>query len=153
MTDIKILLSAIETLRPELPALVGEDWAKFEVQLDSYLEQVEAATPEQISILRAKILLLFARYRQAQQCLAELLNEGVTIRSGPNADEAELEKALTPSAEPRYLNAGFFTVGRDDKPVESKQPLSLADSPYRLGVNVGSFGGLACPIHRSRTMC
>ncbi|MCX6033180.1 MAG: CHAT domain-containing protein [Chloroflexi bacterium] len=191
MTDIDILLRAIKTLRPALPALVGGDWAQFEDQLNTYLRQMKTS-PERAQMLRAQVLALFGRYPQAHQRLVKLRrelqkNEGDTIRGGDvigyeavaigrgvveirvsaggiggtvvgakigsiasatvhtDANADDLSKAPAPLAEPRYLNAGFFTAGRDDGPVASEQPLSLADAPYRLGVNVGEFWGLGTP--------
>lgn len=150
MTEIEALLRAIKTLRPELPALVGRDWAQFEVQLDTYLAQMAARPPMmRVSFLRAQILMLFSRYSQAQQRLATLMAKSQEIRS--TTREALPRGEVTPRSPInahtglRYLNAGFFTAGSNDRPAASEQPLSLADAPYRLGVNVGEFWGLGTP--------
>ena len=72
MDEIKILLHAIETLRPDLPAIIGADWVQFEAQLNAYLKQLEES-PERSPILRAQILALFGRHLQAHQRLVELM--------------------------------------------------------------------------------
>jgi hypothetical protein len=70
VNEIKLLLHAIETLRPDLPALVGADWPQFEAYLGTYLKQLEQS-PERSPILRAQILALFGRHRPAHQRLVE----------------------------------------------------------------------------------
>jgi hypothetical protein len=39
MDQMKVLLQVIETLRPDLPALVGEEWPEFQIQLNAYLDR------------------------------------------------------------------------------------------------------------------
>jgi hypothetical protein len=41
MHEIKVLLQAIEDLRPNLPALVGKHWPQLARDLGAYLEQLE----------------------------------------------------------------------------------------------------------------
>jgi tetratricopeptide (TPR) repeat protein len=72
MDEMTVLLRAIETLRPFLPDLVGEDWPDFQRQLDEYLCQLQLE-PDRSPILRAKILSGFGRHRQAHQSLVELI--------------------------------------------------------------------------------
>jgi hypothetical protein len=68
MDDIEVLWHAVETLRADLPALVGTDWPQFEAQLDEYLKQLREK-PERSSILRAQILALFGSHPGAHQRL------------------------------------------------------------------------------------
>jgi hypothetical protein len=72
MDEMKVLLHAIETLRPDLPKLLGADWPKFQIQLNEYLDQFQQ-NPERAPILRAQILALFGSQRQAHQRLIELI--------------------------------------------------------------------------------
>lgn len=72
MDEIKILLHAIETLRPVLPSLLGADWPQFEVDLGTYIKKLEQS-PERSAIRRAQILALFGRHRRAHHRLIELM--------------------------------------------------------------------------------
>lgn len=55
-------LRALETLRPQLPMLIGQEWPEFTCQLHEYLSQI-AQRPEREPLLRAQILRLFANCR------------------------------------------------------------------------------------------
>ena len=68
----KVLLEAIETLRPELPTLVGAVWPQFEAQL-AELEEVLRGQPADAVVTRAQILALFDRYPQARTRLVQLI--------------------------------------------------------------------------------
>ena len=144
MTDIDILLHAIETLRPELRDLIGAGWLEFEKQLNAYLEELKK-TPASAPLLHVQILELFDPYPQAGERLAALIEDEPANRGVVRRDEVASQTPISPYTGPRYLNAGFFTAGRDDEPVASEQPLALAAAPYRLGVNVGEFWGLGTP--------
>jgi hypothetical protein len=54
------------------------------------------------------------------------------------------EAVAATTTTPRYLNAGFFAAN-EDQPLDTARPLSLAEGPYRLGVNVGRFWGPGSP--------
>src|ERR1035438_9522960 len=72
MDEMKVVLRAIETLRPDLPNLVGANWPEFQTQLNAYLDQFQQ-NPDRSPILRAHILALFGRHRQAHHRLIELI--------------------------------------------------------------------------------
>lgn len=74
MNDKQVLLQAIHSLWPELPALLAEDWPPFEAQLTAYLEQLERE-PGREAILRAQILDLFGRHPPAHRRLIDLMRE------------------------------------------------------------------------------
>ena len=68
------LVRAIERLRTELPALVGDDWREFEARLDALLPQL-TADPAREPLARAQILDLFASYPAAHERLLDVLAE------------------------------------------------------------------------------
>lgn len=68
----RVLLQAIETLRPELPTLVGAEWPQFEAQLAS-LEEALRGQPADATVTRAQILALFDHYPQARARLVQLI--------------------------------------------------------------------------------
>ncbi|HEY4049779.1 MAG TPA: hypothetical protein VGM27_23190 [Acidobacteriaceae bacterium] len=61
MDEDKILLDVIETLRPDLPELIGADWPLFQIQLNAYIDQFQQ-NPNRSPILRAHILALFGHH-------------------------------------------------------------------------------------------
>ncbi len=64
------LARAVARLRPELPALVGNDWPAFEARLNALLPQL---TTEREPLARAQILDLFAFYPAAHERLLDVL--------------------------------------------------------------------------------
>jgi hypothetical protein len=80
MDAIEILLQAIETLRPELPTLVGADWPAFERRLSACLVEIRTQ-PENELLLRAQILYLFGQYPQAHVRLVEIMCRAETKES------------------------------------------------------------------------
>lgn len=107
MEEMKVLLHVIETLRPDLPDLVGADWPEFQIQLNAYVDQFHQ-NPDRSPILRAYILALFGRHRQAHQRLIELIaqfqaeallsvsapDRGIRLASAP-ATETAGERKVT----------------------------------------------------------
>ncbi len=79
------LVRAIERLRPELPALVGNDWPAFEARLDALLPQL-TAVPDREPLVRAQILDLIASYPAAHERLLDVL---VELEAGPVKGVAE----------------------------------------------------------------
>src|ERR1019366_1837906 len=95
MDEMKVLLRVIETLRPDLPNVVGADWPEFQKQLSAYLNQFQQ-NPEHAPILRAQILALFGTQRQAHQRLIELIarlrtEESERLKSDLRADGPDQE--------------------------------------------------------------
>jgi hypothetical protein len=93
LAKIETLLRAIEALRADLPGLVGADWPQFKAELDGYLKQLKA-NAEPSPILRARILALFGRHREAHRRLIQLIahsnkwDEGLLYRMlGPLSHE------------------------------------------------------------------
>ncbi len=72
MDRTEALIQAIETLRPELPSLVGADWPSFAAQLTE-LERELRAGPASAVVTRAKILGLFSQYPPAHARLVQLI--------------------------------------------------------------------------------
>ncbi len=101
MNQTSNLLEAIESLWSELPALVGEDWPRFEAQLTSYLEQLETE-PERESIIRALILDLFFHHEQAHLRLVDVMAE--LAGEQPPAMRGVIERGM-PSVLTRLLHA------------------------------------------------
>lgn len=73
--NIEALLQAIRTIWDELPEQVGDEWAAFEQEINSYFEQL-AARAEEKSIVQAWILMLFQKHPQAHRRLVAQLQAG-----------------------------------------------------------------------------
>ena len=74
MDEYGQLVSAIDSIRDELPALVGSDWPEFERELDDYTVRLRAGPPE-AALAKAQVLSLFGRYREAHRRLISTLAE------------------------------------------------------------------------------
>ena len=169
MSDIAILLRAIETLRPEFPALVGDNWEQFAAQLDAYISQLEQR-PEQTPILRAQILAHFAGYPQAHLRLITLMNQyreedptakGPTTRGGGSTTKDQTGSRTvtryTDIACPRriWVNAARFTivVRMTMKPSPhsaASEKLTVRESlPLMVRVDAPSFDLLSEPVQET----
>jgi hypothetical protein len=99
MDEMKALLRAIETLRLDLPDVVGADWPEFQIQLNAYLDQFQQ-NPERAPILRAQILALFGSQRPAHQRLIELIAQYREETSGSkSASERGVRRDLPQTTE------------------------------------------------------
>ena len=64
--------AALEQLRPELPALVGDDWPELEAKLEALVEQLESDTIE-ASLFEARLPELFKGHKEARARFRKLL--------------------------------------------------------------------------------
>jgi hypothetical protein len=78
MNTNEAMLQAIESLWPELPALVGADWPQFEAQVAPLLAQVKA-DPANASIPLAQIMALFVQYRDAHMRLIFAMDQLIAV--------------------------------------------------------------------------
>jgi hypothetical protein len=82
MNEAENLVNAIKRLWTELPALVGEDWPRFESTLRAYLQQLQDELSQE-RLVRARIMDLFAQYPAAHQRLVEALASGRSEHAVP----------------------------------------------------------------------
>ncbi len=148
MTTWLFLARAIERVRPELPALVGDDWPAFEARLDALLAQL-ARDPGRESVINAQILDLFASYPAAHQRLidsvADLAQAQASIRYHTDWwPESTATSEPTPALVTRYTDItapsrlalgrrGVITVGLTRTPTPDS---ALAEA---LHVAVGAL--------------
>lgn len=74
MDELDLLLLAIDTLRDELPALVGAAWEEVQAQV-SVIEAAAAGLPSNPPALYEQLLSLFAKYPAAQTRLLERMEQ------------------------------------------------------------------------------
>ena len=128
MDEISSLLQAIQTVRPELPALVGTEWPQFEAQLNTYLHQLEL-DPARAQIIEAQIMFLFSRYEPARKRLAEA--------RAVYSDETETNRGLADrEAESMSPSAAAAPVPASDRLVSRYTDIS---SPRQVWVKTGRF--------------
>jgi hypothetical protein len=77
MNTNEAMLQAIESLWPELPALVGGDWPQFEAQVTPLLAQAKA-DPANAAIPCAQVMALFVQYRDAHMRLIFAMDQLIT---------------------------------------------------------------------------
>ena len=95
------MLQAIQIIWDELPGLTGELWSQFEAALVNLLEEFERS-PEQESVIRARILALFGQAEPALKQLVACMN--AESGRGEHCTKG-LAARSTPSALTRLLNA------------------------------------------------
>ena len=77
MNTNEAMIQAIEALWPELPALVGSDWPRFEAQVEPLLAQAKA-DPANAAVPLAQIMALFVQHRDAHMRLIFAMDNLIT---------------------------------------------------------------------------
>ena len=138
MDTTTALKQAINILRPELPALVGDDWPEFESQLDHLLQELDA-DPNNVRITRAMIMALFGSHRQAHERLTEVMAEltSTTTEAKTRGTDQKSSYAPAPTVATRYTDIQLparVQVGHRfavELPIESTTIFPISSPPMR----------------------
>jgi len=167
MYDPTQIAQSVRAEMDRISILLGDAWSAFQDRLLEILKHLEEAD-EEMAQLWVDELLDLGLNSPAAEVFREILRQsqssvkvwGYDLSSPPSdaydminilqtdfaasgGDIIRLDESSTKGLpSPRYLNAGFFVT---DAPLSTDQPLTLQDSPYRLGVNVGKFWGPGHP--------
>ena len=125
MNTNEAMIQAIEALWPELPALVGSDWPRFEAQVEPLLAQAKA-DPANAAVPLAQIMALFVQHRDAHIRLIFAMDKLITA-----AEQASI----------KGVTYGGATLEASASPPAAEQPVSCT------GKEIHSH---RCEYHRPR---